>query len=233
MVDNWSGTQAQLRCNVTLAEVVRMKNIPTLADVNAAYGNTTSVKIITEHLNSVLRYAGVELTPPQLAETALSILSSYWFLNLAELCIFFNQLKNGSRGQFVWGNKVNNQAIMVALYSFFQERMLECHTFENEKTREQSLKGYTRVEDAASAIVVGVNKIQTLKDKAKTDYKAFRKLFPLIPDNYKPDVLWKAYSGNTEAIRAIYGLNPPPPDVASDDIGKFLCSFNISQTKSP
>ena len=118
LVAEWSGTIAQLNCNVSLSDVANAENIPTLADVNRSFSNSTSVEIITEHLKSVLRYAGVELTNAQLAETALSILSSYWYLNLAELCIFFSQLKNGSRGQFVWGSKINNQAIMVALVEF-------------------------------------------------------------------------------------------------------------------
>ena len=33
----------------------------------------------------------------------------------------FSQLKNGSRGQFVWGTKINNQAIMVALSNFCRD----------------------------------------------------------------------------------------------------------------
>ncbi|KAA4657684.1 hypothetical protein F3B98_28965, partial [Bacteroides ovatus] len=75
MVAEWSGTIAQLNCNVSLSDVANAENIPTLADVNRSFSNSTSVEIITEHLKSVLRYAGVELTNAQLAETALSILS--------------------------------------------------------------------------------------------------------------------------------------------------------------
>jgi uncharacterized SAM-dependent methyltransferase len=93
LVDDWSGTQAQLNCNLTLAQAIRIEGIPTLADINVVFGNATSVRIITEHLQSILRYAGIDIAPQQLAETALSILASYYFLNLAELCIFFTQLK--------------------------------------------------------------------------------------------------------------------------------------------
>lgn len=227
MVNNWSGTQAQLNCNIALPEAVRTKGIPTLADTNTVYGNATSVKVITEHLQSVLRYAGVELTPPQLAETALSILSSYWFLNLAELCIFFSQLKSGSRGQFVWGSKINNQAIMVALSDFCRDRRNEYIKLSNEKIIEQSQKSYTRIEDAAGAMIIGVKNIQTLKEKAKNDFSAFTELFPSVPSNYTAEVYWKAYRGDEDAIRAIYGDNAPPPNIASDDIGRFLCDYNI------
>ena len=190
MVDNWSGTQAQLNCNLTLAQAIRIEGIPTLADINVVFGNATSVRIITEHLQSILRYAGIDIAPQQLAETALSILASYYFLNLAELCIFFTQLKNGSRGQFVWGNRINNQSIMVAM-------------------------------------IEGVKNIQELKEKAKNDFSAFTELFPNVPNNHTAYTYWKAYGGNEDAIRAIYGDNAPPPNIASDDIGRFLCDYNI------
>ena len=74
LVAEWSGTIAQLNCNVALYDVANAEHIPTLADVNRSFSNSTSIEIITEHLKSVLRYAGVELTNAQLAETALSIL---------------------------------------------------------------------------------------------------------------------------------------------------------------
>jgi len=81
-----------------LYDVAANGEIPTLADVGVVFGNSTSVQIITSHLESVLKYSGVELSREQMAETALAILSGYWFLNLAELCIFFTRLKNGITG---------------------------------------------------------------------------------------------------------------------------------------
>lgn len=165
MVDDWSGTQAQLNCNLTLAQAIRIEGIPTLADINVVFGNATSVRIITEHLQSILRYAGIDIAPQQLAETALSILASYYFLNLAELCIFFTQLKNGSRGQFVWGNRINNQSIMVALSDFCRDRRDEHVKLSNETAMKQSQKGFTRIEDAACAMIEGVKNIQELKKK--------------------------------------------------------------------
>ncbi len=231
LVTEWSGTIAQLNCNVSLYDVANAKNIPTLADVNRSFSNSTSIEIITEHLKSVLRYAGVDLTNSQLAETALSILSSYWFLNLAELCLFFSQLKNGSRGQFVWGNRVNNQAIMVALHNFCIERYNMIGKIESEKLIEHIQKSYARIDGAACAIVKGIDEIKKIKEKAKSDYSAFRQLFPYIPSNYNANDLWMAYGGNESAIRAIYKKDVPSADVASDDIGRFLCEYNIKLQK--
>lgn len=231
LVAEWSGTIAQLNCNVSLYDVANADNIPTLADVNRSFSNSTSVEIITEHLKSVLRYAGVELTDAQLAETALSILSSYWYLNLAELCIFFSQLKNGSRGQFVWGSKINNQAIMVALADFCKDRHREIDHQENERIRQETEKGYSRSEVFAKDIVVGSQRIQSEREEAKKDFKAFCKLFPYLPDKYKPEVLWKAWRGDKDALREIYGESIPEADVAEMDIGLCLCNYNIAKSK--
>ena len=231
LVTEWSGTIAQLNCNVSLFDVANAENIPTLADVNRSFSNSTSVEIITEHLKSVLRYAGVELTDAQLAETALSILSSYWYLNLAELCIFFSQLKNGSRGQFVWGTKINNQAIMVALADFCKDRRREIEHRENELVRKKAETGYARNENLIKDIVTGVQNTRREREKAKQDFKAFCELFPYLPDKYEPKVLWKAWGGNKEALRKIYGESIPPPDVAEMDIGMYLCNYNITKGK--
>lgn len=231
LVAEWSGTIAQLNCNVALYDVANAEHIPTLADVNRSFSNSTSIEIITEHLKSVLRYAGVELTNAQLAETALSILSSYWYLNLAELCIFFSQLKNGSRGQFVWGSKINNQAIMVALADFCKDRRREIEHKESEYARKMAEIGYSRNENLVKDIVVGVQNAKGEQERAKQDYEAFCELFPYLPDNYKPEVLWKAWKGDNEALHTIYGEKIPAADIAEKDIGMYLCNYNIAKSK--
>lgn len=202
LVDNWSGTQAQLNCNLTLAQAIRIEGIPTLADINVVFGNATSVRIITEHLQSILRYAGIDIAPQQLAETALSILASYYFLNLAELCIFFTQLKNGSRGQFVWGNRINNQSIMVALSDFCRDRRDEHVKLSNETAMKQSQKGFTRIEDAACAMIEGVKNIQELKKRLKTISAPSQNFFLTFPITILPTPIGR----HTGEMRIQYGL---------------------------
>lgn len=231
LVGDWSGTIAQLNCNVILQDVADNPDIPTLADVNMAFSNSVSVDIITGHLKSVLNYAGIDITPAQLAETALSILSSYWYLNLAELCIFFSQLKNGSRGQFVWGSKINNQAIMVALADFCKDRRREIERKESEIIRQKAENGYLKIDTALTAIVAGIDKVRELKKRAESDYMAFRELFPMIPEKYNPHILWEAWRGNKKAIQQVYEENVPPPDIVQDDIGRYLCNYNITANK--
>lgn len=231
MVDEWSGTPAQLNCVVELKDVANADGIPTLADVNVTFGNSSSVRIIVRHLQSVFRYAGIEMLDTQLAETAMSMLSSYWYLNLAELCIFFSQLKNGSRGQFVWGTKINNQAIMVALADFCRDRRQAMEKQESERVRQQVEKGFSRSEDLAKGIVVGTLGVRDRAEEAKQDYGAFCKFFPYLPAEYNPKVLWKAWGGDIGALHLIYGDEIPPADIAEKDIGSYLCDYNIAKSK--
>lgn len=223
----WGGTIAQLNMNAPLYDVAANGEIPTLADVGAAFSNSTSVQIITNHLDSVLRYAGVELSQEQLAETALSILSGYWFLNLAELCIFFTRLKNGSCGQFVWGKSMNNQAVMVALSDFCKERREVIVRKEIERTNQAVEKGFSRTEDFASSIVLGVQGVGEKRERAKADFNAFLEFFPYLPSGRDPRVLWKAWSGDPDAIHALLGDDPPAVEIVMESIGRYLCDYNV------
>lgn len=116
---------------------------------------------------------------------------------------------------------------MVALSDFCRDRRDEHVKLSNETAMKQSQKGFTRIEDAACAMIEGVKNIQELKEKTKNDFSAFTELFPNVPNNHTAYTYWKAYGGNEDAIRAIYGDNAPPPNIASDDIGRFLCDYNI------
>ncbi|WP_230201959.1 hypothetical protein [Bacteroides neonati] len=228
LVNDWSGTIAQLNCNVTLSEVVAADNIPTLADIGRSFSNATSVEIITKHLQSVLRYSGVELTDTQLAETALSVLSSYWYLNLAELCIFFCQLKNGSRGQFVWGSKINNQAIMVALSDFCKDRRSEIVRKETAKRNEMINSGFTKIETYGASVSVGIDNIRHLASDAKGSLESFCKLYPELPVRHDAKTWWMAWKGEFESLCKVFNCKSID-DVwdASTQVGMYLCEYNI------
>ena len=92
-------------------------------------------------------------------------------------------------------------------------------------------KGYARNENLIKDIVTGVQNTRREREKAKQDFKAFCELFPYLPDKYEPKVLWKAWGGNKEALRKIYGESTPPPDVTEMDIGMYLCNYNIAKGK--
>ena len=50
-----------MKCTLPLGEVVKRDGIPTLGDVSRVYGNVTVLAVISEHLRSVFRYAGIDL----------------------------------------------------------------------------------------------------------------------------------------------------------------------------
>ena len=225
-----------MACNMSLSDVVKCQNIPTLADVNRVYGNTVSMAIISEHLKSVFRYSGLDMSEgklqsdtllrDQLGETSFAILKGYYFLNLAELCIFFNELKAGRRGQFLWGSRINNQAIMVALHDFTLDRNKAITKLESERLNAENLKGCSTIKGMGAAFVKGINSIEELRKKAKSDFKAFRTLFPNLPSNYKENDLFLAYGGKEAAIQAIFGEDIPASE-ASEAIFRYLCDYNI------
>ena len=68
---------------------------------------------------------------------------------------------------------------MVALSDFCRDRRDEHVKLSNETAMKQSQKGFTRIEDAACAMIEGVKNIQELKKKAKNDFSAFTELFPI------------------------------------------------------
>lgn len=230
MVSEWGGTKAQLSCNISLREAAR-DDIPTLSDVNAAFDNSTSSAIIAEHIKSVLMYADVEISAAQLAETTFSILINYYYLNLAELCIFFRELKSGKRYQVVWGTRLNNQALMVALHDFAIDRRTVREKIEIEKAKEYTSCCHTRIEAAAGAMIKGINSFKEQKAEAKRNIEVFRLIFPCIPEGYSYEELWKAWRGSKSAINKLFGGDVPPRK-ASNCIGKWLCDYNVRANKS-
>ena len=62
-------------------------------------------------------------------------------------------------------------------------------------------------------------------------FEAFLKFFPYLPDRYPPEVLWRAWRGDNEALQTIYGDKIPAKEVAEKDIGMYLCNYNIAKSK--
>lgn len=175
LVANWSGTGAQIAAGqMALSDIVQREDIPTLADVNRVHGNLASIRIIAEHLISVVRFAGVDLTEDQAKESALVILSGYYYLNLAELAFFFHKLKSGCYNQFVFGKNINNNAIMVALHDFAVERSKAIDRIITEQTK-QKTAGDT-IGMYGSLITGGIDKHF---DRCK-DFEMFCETFPVF-----------------------------------------------------
>ena len=203
LVANWSGTGAQIAAGqMALSEIVQREDLPTLADVNRVHGNIASIAIIAEHLISVVRFAGVDLTQDQAKETALVILSGYYYLNLAEFALFFHRLKCGELGQVVWGQKINNQAIMCALHDFAAERRQKIDRIEYEKAQAVSLVRLSK--DYVGAIIGG---IEGHYQKCHEDFDYFCQAFPILLDGEHARAWWEHFKKDqNKAISDLFNL---------------------------
>ena len=205
LVADWSGTGAQVAAGqMALSEIVQREDIPTLADVNRVHGNLASIRIIAEHLISVVRFAGVELTEDQAKETALVILSGYYYLNLAELALFFHRLKCGELGQVVYGKKINNQAIMCALHDFAAERRQKIDRIIAEQAQAESLE-----RRAAGYVGAVQNGIACHYKKCHENFEYFCDSWPVLKQAGKEHQKrwWEEFKNNQdEAIRCLWKL---------------------------
>lgn len=120
---------------------------------------------------------------------------------------------------------------MVALADFCKDRRREIERKESDKIRKEMEKGYSRTETLVKDIVVGVQNARAACEEAKRNFDAFLKFFPYLPEKYEPEILWKAWTGDNDALRKIYGENIPAPEVAEKDIGNYLCDYNIAKSK--
>lgn len=206
LVEAWSGTVAQIRAQQDLMTIANNPNIPTIADVSRAFGNETAIKIIANHLQSLCNFGDTEVKLEQFLDTALLIATEYFYLNLSELCLFFRRCKLGQYGQIVWGSKLNIQQVMSALYQFRRDRVEAISKREQEERKKEP-----KIPTATRMVFLhrGLEGARKLRLQAKTDYSAFRKLFPKLPKDKQPEEYWEAWKTNEK------------------NVGMKLCEFNM------
>lgn len=197
---------------MTLSDILKCEDIPTLADVNRVHGNKTSIKIISTHLITVAHFAGIALTEEQGEQTALVILSGYYYLNLAELALFFHNLKSGYYNQFVYGKIINNNAIMVALHDFADERRRKIDRIIAEQAQADSLG--RRAADYVGAIQHGITGHY---DKCEESLDYFLKAFPFLVGSPHACAWWGHFKKNREkALKDIWALTKPTKPKSDD-----------------
>lgn len=206
LVREWSGTIAQINVKQNLLVIAGAKNIPTLADVTRAYDNTTAITIIANHLQSLCSFGDTVVKEDQFIDTALLIATEYYYLNLSELCLFFRRCKLGQYGQLVWGAKLNIQQVMSALYQFSRDRV---EAITKKEIEEQNAKPKVPMASRMVFIQQGLSGLKALKEKAQTDYNAFRELYPRLPEDMRPEEYWSAWK------------------VDERNVGMKLCEFNM------
>lgn len=235
MVADW-GASSQNKCDCSLRQIAAHKGIPSVADVNVAYGNATMVAIVSDHIRGILRYVGVDISAQalqsnqtlamQILDTANIIASNYYYLNLMELALFFREVKAGKRGQVVWGSKLNTQELMVRLSEFVADRAHAIEKNEQDEKKEREQRGFTTIKQAGAAIAGGLDGWRKMLEEAKSNYDRFLQMFPKFPQVLTPIEWYNAWLGEREAIAKAFG--EPIPENYEDMIIRHLCDYNVA-----
>ena len=115
-------------------ESALMANLVTLREIGQAYNESTPALLIKTWLILLSEFMGFEVTPSQANETARYIYEEAFMFNIAELTLFFKQLKKGVYGEFY--GKFNGQKILIAAREYRQRRgEIFCRLSESEQKR--------------------------------------------------------------------------------------------------
>ena len=176
---------------------------PSLVSIKNAFGSKTLDTLIIAQLEDLNDFCGVsnKMESSQIIQLCWMIQTKYYYLKIAELLLFFFNFKMGCYGE-LYGS-VDPIKITSALNKFMTERNNDLNTIEKETRKTEPLK------TQGANIARGVDQVRILQAKAKTDYRAFRELFPKLPNDRHELVYWRAWR--------LFELS----------VGKYLCEFNI------
>ena len=106
---------------------------PALSVVSAAYGRNVAKMWLSIQLNNLSEFTGVKdkLTEVQIDELSDLILAQYWYLNVAEVMYYLQQVKAGRYGRFY--GAVDAMAITTGLLKFLDERRKEIDRLETRR----------------------------------------------------------------------------------------------------
>lgn len=112
-------------------------DVPTLAELNAAYGKTASIQWLVIQIYNISEFCGCKdkLSTAQIHELSRIIEASYYHLKLTELMMFFYRFKTGRYGKFY--GAVDPMVITCALREFMQERNQKIYEVESERRKKQ------------------------------------------------------------------------------------------------
>jgi len=212
---------------VMLDDIVGRDDLPTLAGIRASGGSNAVMPLVSSHIVSLYKFANIEIVGGQEIETAMFIISNYWYLNVAELAKFFSELKAGVYGQFIWGNRINNQQILAFLSGFVRHDRFNAITRnEQRKMQEKREKGFSNLNDFAGSMISGRNDFLKIKEAAKTDMKSFCSIYPHLPEKYPVETWWNAWKGDEAALNFVFGEKVQSIEKATDYISLYLCEYN-------
>lgn len=123
------------KSNLTLADIAKNDNIPSLANIRSVYGEDSAVRWLKVQFDSLNDYAeqGKGITDSQLNELCNIVLGEYYWMNLAEICNFIARFKIGKYGQFY--GSIGPMKITCSLLEYIKERRIDIERYERNQYR--------------------------------------------------------------------------------------------------
>lgn len=123
------------KSNLTLADIAKNDNIPSLANIRSVYGEDSAVRWLKVQFDSLNDYAeqGKGITDSQLNELCNLVLGEYYWMNLAEICNFIARFKIGKYGQFY--GSIGPMKITCSLLEYIKERRIDIERYERNQYR--------------------------------------------------------------------------------------------------
>ena len=176
---------------------------PTLISIKNTYGSNILDKVIIAQLENLNDFCGasIKMESSIIIELSYMIQTRYYYLKIAELLLFFFNFKMGKYCE-LYGS-VDPLKITTSLNMFIKERNSDLDRIEKENRKTDPIK------TQGVNLIKGLDTLKELQARAKTDYRAFRELFPRLPSDRSSEVYWRAWR--------VFKLS----------VGKYLCEFNI------
>jgi len=135
---------------------------PLLSHVKNSYGKQSAIAYIETWLYNLNDYLNISrrLKKEQIYETALYIIQDYYFLNIAEIHLFFKKIKKGEFGNLYEG--IDGYKVLSFLKEYDNER-----TAVFEKNRMKKNEESYPVKTRANFILQNLDKMPTLKGLLK------------------------------------------------------------------
>lgn len=123
------------KSNLTLADIAKNDNIPSLANIRSVYGEDSAVRWLKVQFDSLNDYAeqGKGITDSQLNELCNLVLGECYWMNLAEICNFIARFKIGKYGQFY--GSIGPMKITCSLLEYIKERRIDIERYERNQYR--------------------------------------------------------------------------------------------------
>ena len=177
---------------------------PTLTSIKLTFGSKYVNLFMMSQLENLNDFVGVsnKIQTQTMIELSEMIAVKYHYLKAAEILLFFYNFKMGTYGE-LYGS-VDPLKITSALNKFIFQRFEDIGRIERENK-----KLTEPIQSQSGNILTGLEQLKEINQKAKTDYKTFRVLFPKLPTDKADLVYWRAWR------------------MFEKSVGAYLCEFNI------